>query len=183
MVFARAAFAVFVLYVYGLNAADYGTSPAPSYTPAPCTCVAVTQTHIITINNTVAPPKPDNRPWQYAIKVGDILYMTSIRAFKSFADRSIITYGGTYNEAIQVMTLANQILTEAGCKWENVHDLLALAVNGPSEFPLVDKAIADFCKTHNCTVFPWAGHLRTGGAMTDGALVEMTIQANNCNWP
>ncbi|XP_055350348.1 uncharacterized protein LOC129596966 [Paramacrobiotus metropolitanus] len=145
-------------------------------------CCSAWKRYIVPISSSVAPTKPTTKPWQYAVRVGQSLFMTSVRAFTSFANRTIISPGGTYNEAIQVMSLTEQILNEAGCTWNDVHDVVALITAGPTDYPVIDTAMNDFCATHGCSGFPWTGHLRTSPSFSGGATVEFTVQASNCNW-
>ncbi|XP_055350281.1 uncharacterized protein LOC129596904 [Paramacrobiotus metropolitanus] len=153
-----------------------------AYADHPSSECCAARKYKVPISLAVAPPKDPKKPWQYAVRVGQILYLTSLRAFDSFGNRTIIPERGTYKESLWIMDLAYQILDQAGCHWTNVHDVEILVTGGSEEYPEVDKAINRFCELVECAGFPWAGHLRSTLPLPGGAAVEFKIQASNCRW-
>ncbi|XP_055350268.1 uncharacterized protein LOC129596894 [Paramacrobiotus metropolitanus] len=123
-------------------------------------------------------------PWKYAVRVGQNLHVSSVRAFKTLTDRTIISPGGAYTETKQIMTLTEEILSKAGCSWNNVHDVALLVTGGRENYPVIDKAINDFCgeSAYNCSGFPWAAHLRSAPSLANQATVEIAVQASYCPW-
>ncbi|XP_055350282.1 uncharacterized protein LOC129596905 [Paramacrobiotus metropolitanus] len=140
--------------------------------------------YTVPISPIVAPPKDPKKPWQYAVRVGQILYVTSVRGFTSLANRTISDQYRTYSQALQIMKLTGQILNEAGCKWSNVHDVTALVTGGPEDFPIIEIAMKKFCAKpeNNCSGFPWAAHMRSAPLLAGDAWVEFSVQASYCDW-
>ncbi|XP_055350254.1 uncharacterized protein LOC129596879 [Paramacrobiotus metropolitanus] len=161
-----------LLVVEALNMADAEDRP-----PSEC-CTA--RKYKVPI--TSAPPKDPTKPWQYAVRVGPILYLSSLRAFHDLNDPKSFGTRGTYNESMKIMKFTRAILKDAGCTWNDVHDVTVLVTGNTTEYQTVDKAMYDFCEQAGCLEFPWAGHLRTTPSIDGGASVEFTVQASNCNW-
>ncbi|XP_055350276.1 uncharacterized protein LOC129596900 [Paramacrobiotus metropolitanus] len=145
------------------------------------------QKYHLGINSTLKDPK--KKPWHSAIRVGQILYATSMRAFEDIErHKEIISKGGTHNETLRIMDLTGQILHAAGCTWNDVHDVVVLFTDSPANFTTtyeqVNATMHEFCDRpeNNCSGFPWTAHFRTAKSMKDNATVEFTVQASNCDW-
>ncbi|XP_055350275.1 uncharacterized protein LOC129596899 [Paramacrobiotus metropolitanus] len=158
------------------------TATADHAQPDQSECCSARPRQLYNASNSVLVKQLQGPPVQYAVRVGQILYVTSLRAFNDSSDLDNHT-NGTKSEAIQIMKLTRGILEDAGCSWHDVHDVTVLVVGDPhEEFPLIDEAMNEFWRDNGCGDFPWAGHLRNTPAIAGGAKVEMTVQASSCQY-
>ncbi|XP_055350263.1 uncharacterized protein LOC129596889 [Paramacrobiotus metropolitanus] len=164
---------------------------APKYTVALSSLLALSE-GAAKPSNGVANKAPTGeahnpKPWNYAVRVGKILHLTSLRSFESLKHHDkIIHPGNPYLESLQIMNLTNQILKEAGCTsgWNNVHDVVVLVTGSTDNFKNVRMAMGEFCgrTENNCLDYPWIAHFRTALALRSSATVEFAVQASNCNF-
>ncbi|XP_055333773.1 uncharacterized protein LOC129585202 [Paramacrobiotus metropolitanus] len=145
-------------------------------------CCSKWQRYNVPISPSLAPPKDVTKPWQHAVRVGNLLFLHSVHPFVSFFNNTVIEPKTTYNHVMQCFNLVNQILKQSGCTFNNVHDV-QVGIANFADADLVDKAFNDFCAKNGCSGFPWAGHLRSGGPFKHGITAEVAVQASNCDWP